>query len=969
MTITGALNIKLGACPTGPAGTGKTESTKDLAKALGMFCIVFNCSEQIEYKMMTRLFTGLAQQGAWSCLDEFNRIDIEVLSVIAQQLLTIRISLLKNEIKSNFGIFITMNPGYAGRTELPDNLKILFRPVSMMIPDYKLITEIMLFSEGFDQSKSLSNKMAQLYKLSSEQLSQQKHYDFGMRAVKSVLIMAGIIKRKEPTLSEEVILICAMKDSNIPKFLKDDIPLFESIVQDLFPNVELPSQNYDELEKEIDISYNALNLQKVPNLTNKLIQLYKTIEVRFGIMIVGATASGKTTCITVLQKTLTNLALKESQELENEYESTQKEEVKTRLRKYQIVHKSTLNPKCISMGELYGEVNPYTQEWQDGLASHILRSASIEESSDQSWVVFDGPVDALWIENMNTVLDDNMMLCLANGQRIKLRPQMRMIFEVENLLVASPATVSRCGMIYMTFDDLGWKPFVISWARKTFSRNEEILQLEILEPKLIEYLISLFDERVEECLELIHKKLSQPINTVKLQLVKSLCNLMEIYIGEKFAITNFVKLEKKKRFIDHCFAYSFIWSLGVSVFESNHDRINDFLRSKFQTILFPNIDIVYGFYLDVSGQEVVFRSWNDKIPEFNYSKEIPYFNLFIHTIDTTRYCYLIQDLLLINKPVFVTGIAGNGKSIMISDLLRKIQEPQNLDTKFFVFSAQTSSYTTQLSIENKLEKKNKTLLGAKPGKRIVLFIDDINMPSQDTFGAQSTIELLRLMIDKKGFYDRKEHYWKNIENTNVISCSALPSGGRQDLTQRFTRHFHMICFPKPSNKTLFKVERLFFYYLLLFHFFFSYKNFLNKIFISYIFLKIFHSILQGFFGNFQEAVKRMSEPITQATIDIFLRISIEKLPIPSKFHYTFNLRDVSKVIQGILMVRSAVIRDTEAVTRLWIHEVSRVFHDRLINNEDKEWFKDLIVELLSRHFHSRWNKDDIFGKNSVKIFI
>lgn len=134
-----------------------------------------------------------------------------------------------------------MNPGYLGRTELPDNLKALFRPMSMNMPDYGLVAEVVLFSEGFQSAKVLSRKMVRLYKLSSEQLSKQDHYEFGMRALKSVLVMAGALNRAMANVPEDLVLIKAIMDSNIPKLLSNDERLFRSIVSDLFPGLKLPN--------------------------------------------------------------------------------------------------------------------------------------------------------------------------------------------------------------------------------------------------------------------------------------------------------------------------------------------------------------------------------------------------------------------------------------------------------------------------------------------------------------------------------------------------------------------------------------------------------------------------------------------------------------------------------------------------------------------------------------------------------
>mmetsp|Transcript_11032 Transcript_11032/g.41100 ORF Transcript_11032/g.41100 Transcript_11032/m.41100 type:complete len:2117 (-) Transcript_11032:6020-12370(-) len=684
MTLTGALHLNMGGSPAGPAGTGKTETVKDLAKAMAINCIVYNCSDGVTFRMMYKFFSGIVQTGAWACFDEFNRINIEVLSVVASQLQTIQSALRAKlnrfefeegkeiALRHSCGVFITMNPGYAGRTELPDNLKALFRPVACMVPDYGLIAQVTLYSEGYEDAKTLSKKMVQLYKLSNEQLSNQDHYDFGMRAMKSVLVMAGDLKRANPTNPEDLTLMKAMKDSNIPKFVREDVNLFEGIVGDLFPNVQEKVIVNETLMQGIHEIMSRRNLQRVDKFIRKVVQLYDTTVVRHGVMLVGPTGSGKSTNRFLLADALTYL----------------RKERKIDHPTYQNIRQYSLNPKCITYGQLYGVFNLMTQEWFDGLIPHFARKSVKDDSDDRKWLIFDGPVDTLWIESMNSVLDDSKLLCLDNTERIQLNDKINFLFEVEDLSEASPATVSRCGMVYMDPLELGWKPFVDSWLQQL----SNIPQF---------YLSTLFDEHVALLLEYVRTHCEEYLRSVDLNLATSLCDLF-------LAAVNFHKLtfaapEEDENGVEHIdqadelrlnqlFTFCAIWSIGANLKEEYREDFEKFFRDQLGRICtIPTFGSIYDFTVDFGNSTWV--QWEE--PEFVYNPAMPYFEIMVPTMDTVRYGYFLQLLTLAEKPVLFNGVSGVGKTAIINNTLTEHKDTLGLEQVGIQFSAQTSAGRTQ----------------------------------------------------------------------------------------------------------------------------------------------------------------------------------------------------------------------------------------------------------------------------------
>uniref|UniRef100_A0A8B9L8A4 Dynein, axonemal, heavy chain 1 n=1 Tax=Astyanax mexicanus TaxID=7994 RepID=A0A8B9L8A4_ASTMX len=878
LTLMGALHLKFGGAPAGPAGTGKTETTKDLGKALAIQTVVFNCSDQLDFLAMGKFLKGLASSGAWACFDEFNRIDVEVLSVVAQQIATIQKAQQQRVERFVFegteiplvpscAVFITMNPGYAGRTELPDNLKALFRPVAMMVPDYAMIAEISLYSFGFSDAKVLSKKITSTFKLSSEQLSSQDHYDFGMRAVKTVISAAGNLKRENPEMNE---LIClrAIRDVNVPKFLQDDLKLFNGIVSDLFPKTREEPIDYGSLEESIRKVCDDKCLKDVNGYITKIIQLYETTVVRHGLMLVGPSGSGKTKCYEVLAAAMTALQGQAS--------------VSGGV--YEAVQTYILNPKSITMGQLYGEFDLLTHEWTDGILSSLIRTGAAAMDEEKKWYMFDGPVDAVWIENMNTVLDDNKKLCLSSGEIIKLSDVMTLMFEVQDLAVASPATVSRCGMVYLEPSILGLSPFTECWLRTIPTLLQPYAQqLDSLFTRFLQVSMSGFNNKGLHWFTM--QRLRQiPISPyylhVPLVFMLYLCVCLQ---GERPPSQE--KLDRVCELIEPWFIFSLVWSVGATGNAASRQRFSSWLREKMV-------------------QEKVFSQGRSLLIIMSNNC-----NMFMLITSCALCVVLIPQVLCI-------GPTGTGKTLTMSDKLLN-NMPAEYITHFLTFSARTSANQTQDLIDSKLDKRRKGVFGPPLGKYFIFFIDDLNMPMLETYGAQPPIELLRQWMDHGGWYDRKQIGRSfTLVDINFACAMGPPGGGRNPITQRFTRHFNCLSFTEMADSS----KRT-----------------------------IFSTILGSWMGELKLFDSRRSSkkrPVVDATIKVYSTITSELLPTPAKSHYTFNLRDLSKVFQGLLMclVTLFVPQDKVQLLQLWYHESCRVFQDRLVSAEDRDWFDQLLQQ-------------------------
>ena len=227
----------------------------------------------------------------------------------------------------------------------------------------------------------------------------------------------------------------------------------------------------------------------------------------------------------------------------------------------------------------------------------------------------------------------------------------------------------------------------------------------------------------------------------------------------------------------------------------------------------------------------------------------------------------------------------------------------------------TEAVDTQFMLESPLEKKTGSIFGPPGTKRLIYFVDDLNMPTPDKYGTQSAIALMRQQVDYGGFYDLKKLTMKKLENVSYVGAMN-PTAGSFFIIDRMQRHFATMATPFPEAEVL--------------------RN-------------IYTCIMEGHLQVFNQDMRDAMPAIINAAVSTHQAIADAFLPTAIKFHYQWNLRAMANAFNGLVAMNPVSYKSPVVMARLWMHETRRVYADRMVNQTDVDKFEEILAKNAKAH--------------------
>jgi len=533
---------------------------------------------------------------------------------------------------------------------------------------------------------------------------------------------------------------------------------------------------------------------------------------------------------------------------------------------------------------------------------------------------------------MNSVMDDNRLLTLPNGDRIRLQNHCKLLMEVADLQYASPATISRCGMVYVDPKDLGWAPYVWKWVRT----NTENIQTPLRD---------LFDKYCTPCVDFVLegkvveeeikfvKRFDQIIPLTNLNMVNQLCTMLSAALlkpEEEDTKKKVDEVEMAHSTLEALFISSVVWSIGSSITQHERPRFDEFLKNlaghisqdnrttgRVPATMIPCKEpTLYEYVFFTESAE--WCPFKEIVKEYTPPPDNAFHKIMVPTVDTVRTEWILSTVAgKVQKPVLLVGESGTAKTVCVNSYLASQPSSQLLSVGLN-FSSKTSSMDVQRTIEDNIGKRMKGVFGPPTGTQLAVFLDDLNMPKTDLYGTQQPIALLKLLIERGGLYDRgKDLTWFKVVSLQYIAAMGPPGGGRSPVDPRFISMFSTFCIAFPADEAL---------------------------------IGIYSKMIMAHVIPFALDVQGVADALTKATMTLYNGIVASLPPTPSKFHYIFNLRDLSRVYEGLLRSTPDMFPNAGSFVRLWRNECLRVFFDRLNNDDDRKFVETQIGTIIREKF-------------------